>query len=205
MEVEIYDDGESIIICSEGTVRQPKLQGIESIISQMPFTDDIKKRSDAIFFSKFQKPVRGLNRVAIAFLCVYIALKEVGESCDLKQLSKLFKLDQRRVAGVLKDNTALIPNTLASPLELLPYFLSKLCLDHEVDILNKVGSDILTRSGRCFINVKPRNIALAILYYYLQITSRTQPKSVFCNFFTITEPQLNDALKQIISLETFKN
>lgn len=184
--------------------REIKPQGILSLLDPLPYTSDVKARADAFFLSKFSGTVRGDNRRAIAFICMYVSLREDGVSSDMKILMRQFGLTQKQVNNALQTYYSLIPQCNSTPIDLIPCYMSRLCFDGEIITINEMAKGILERASNHFINTKPRNVALAILFYYLVCTRRNIPKGKFCNEFMISEPQLNDTLRVIEDLETFK-
>lgn len=201
----IYDESEQIYYKGSSCYhREVKPQGILNLLETLPYTSDVKARADAFFLSKFSGTVRGDNRRAIAFICMYVSLREDGVSIDMKILMRQFGLTQKQINGALQTYYSLIPQYVSTPMDLIPCYMSRLCFDTEILTINEMAKGILERSRNCFINTKPRIVALAILYYYLVCTRRTSPKGKFCSEFMISEPQLNDALRVIEDLETFK-
>lgn len=148
-------------------------------MERMPFTDDIKRRADAIYRQMNCGTHRGKKRLCLIFKCVYEAHKELNIPVIPKDIAKIVgitKGEMSQASSMFSESRTgyKVVSKKYTPQDFLPEFARKIELSEDgIEGVMEIAGDIINKYPE-LSEKYPDTVAAGILRYYLLINGFTK-------------------------------
>lgn len=175
-------------------------------LKKLAFSDDIRRRADAIFLAMDQGIRRGGRRKQLVAHCIYQAYKDLGIAVDPNFIATTVGINRnkiRKASSIFSPSRTgrHVPNTVTHPADLLPDYCKRIGLSEDASeqVCNIAVKICQLRRDLC--EKSPRSVAAGILHYYMSIQGIQSNEALLREITTLSSATITSISALVSSID----